>query len=390
MLDFTFLTEEQIFGFETYMYRENSLSGDCFTLNSFESGYLGYNKIGRISSYNKQLDILKKIGSECYMTDFSLLLGGERQIFGRLCDVDHDVIKSQYGNWWTKTSDAVYHKVRVIKDYSRFWNDHGYECAISRSIGARPALSYSSISNICSDKVIGENGILEVEYGEYPQEAAPKRLQDELETAYNNNLSSIRKTGKIYTIDSQLSESFEKFSAQSIEEYSFIDGKKYVRVEANLYSISSEYPLSNGESYKNGDYVWVEVQPIKWLVDEKKDIALSEKILFAGIQFDNSNRYCQNNFDRTDIKRFMDEFFSKDIMPSTLLKEGASVNQESKREVLKEEVLIPSLNKKTKPYKGFVNNPYVNQLAKLVKMLNLSDIEEEDELGGKTLKKIMK
>ena len=68
----------------------------------------------------------------------------------------------------------------------------------SRVGGARPALPYSSIRNISSNIVRGRDGILEVEYGEYPQKVASKRLQDELERAYNYNQSSIRKTGKTH------------------------------------------------------------------------------------------------------------------------------------------------------------------------------------------------
>ena len=77
--------------------------------------------------------------------------------------------------------------------------------------------------------------------------------------------------------------------------------------------------LSNGEKYKRGDYVWVEVQPIKWLIDEKSDIALSERILFAGVQFKNGIMFEKNyngDFRTTDIKLFMDKYFSKDIIPS--------------------------------------------------------------------------
>ena len=93
-----------------------------------------------------------------------------------------------------------------------------------------------------------------------------EELIDELERAYNYNQSSIRKTGKTYTTDSRKYDAHdEKFSAQIIEEYSSDDGKKYVRVKANSYKANTYYDgkfiLSNGERYKDGDYVWVEVQP---------------------------------------------------------------------------------------------------------------------------------
>ena len=60
---------------------------------------------------------------------------------------------------------------------------------------------------------------------------------------------------------------------------------------------------------------WVAIEPITWLVDEKANIALSKKILFAGVQFSN-NRIYDGNFEESDIMRFMDNFFIKEIEPS--------------------------------------------------------------------------
>ena len=243
MNDFTFLTEEQ-----------------CF-------------------DSSRKLEILEKRGTIAPITDFSILLGG--YVSDDYYYNNGNSLEDRSGWYWTSSDDKD-NDVRVVRfDGSRI---HSY--VNRRGGGARPALPYSSIRNISSNGVRGRDGILEVEYGEYPQKVASKRLQDELERAYNYNQSSIRKTGKTYTTDSRKYDEYdEKFSAQIIEEYSFDDGKKYVRVKANSYYAGSEFKLSNGERYKDGDYVWVEVQPIKWLIDEKSDIALSERLLFAGVQF---------------------------------------------------------------------------------------------------------
>ncbi|MCF0125135.1 MAG: AAA family ATPase, partial [Clostridia bacterium] len=62
-----------------------------------------------------------------------------------------------------------------------------------------------------------------------------------------------------------------------------------------------------------GDYVWVEVEPIKWLVSEKDKLMLAEKIVFAGVQFKHERDYHTKDFGKTDIKKFIDECWSKDI-----------------------------------------------------------------------------
>ena len=315
MNDFTFLTEEQ-----------------CF-------------------DSSRKLEILEKRGTIAPITDFSILLGG--YVSDDYYYNNGNSLEDRSGWYWTSSDDKD-NDVRVVRfDGSRI---HSY--VNRRGGGARPALPYSSIRNISSNGVRGRDGILEVEYGEYPQKVASKRLQDELERAYNYNQSSIRKTGKTYTTDSRKYDEYdEKFSAQIIEEYSFDDGKKYVRVKANSYYAGSEFKLSNGERYKDGDYVWVEVQPIKWLIDEKSDIALSERLLFAGVQFKHERNY-KGDFRTTDIKEFMDRYFSKDITPSF----SKEITPEEKKQI---EENKPELEKQRNPY-GF----------------NFGQVSEEDIIRG--------
>lgn len=314
MLDFTFLTEEQCFDF------------------------------------SRKLEILEKRRTIAPITDFSILLGG-------YVSIDYyynnsNLLEDRSGWYWT-SSDNKDNGARVV-----IFNGDSDDYPVDlRDGGARPALPYSSIRNISSNIVRGRDGILEVEYGEYPQKVASKRLQDELERAYNYNQSSIRKTGKTYTTDSRKYDEYdEKFSAQIIEEYSFDDGKKYVRVKANSYYDGSEFTLSNGERYKDGDYVWVEVQPIKWLIDEKSDIALSERLLFAGVPFKHEGNY-KGDFRTTDIKEFMDRYFSKDITPSF----SKEITPEEKKQIEENKAELEK------------QNPY---------NFNFDEVSEEDIIKG--------
>mgnify|MGYP002513975070 CR=1 FL=1 len=76
-------------------------------------------------------------------------------------------------------------------------------------------------------------------------------------------------------------------------------------------------------SYDLGDICWIKVEPIKWLVDERANIALSKKIIFSGVQFKNRRDY-KGDFDRTDIKQFMDKHFSKDIKATATMSYSTS------------------------------------------------------------------
>ena len=272
MSDFTFLTEEQIFG-------------------------------------SNQIDVIKKRGTKAAISDFSVLLGGWVSDY----HVDSDSsLKGRTGYYWTKSDDGDNDARAVLDD-----GDRHYDSVYERNGGARPALPFSSISNIPTNGESGKrarDGVLEVEYGYYPQKAVSRDMQERLERAYRS--SSISKTGNSYTTDSVAYDDYDTaFQPQTHQEYEY-NGKRYVRVEANSYYDGNNFTLSNGEQYRDGDNVWVEVEPVKWLVDERARMMITENLIFAGVQFNKERNYKTRNFDRTDIKTFMDKYLSRDLVQS--------------------------------------------------------------------------
>ena len=267
MSKFTFLTEEQCFGAD-------------------------------------KLDIFEKRGTKAAITDFSVLLGGG--VSDEHVNNDSS-LEGRTGYYWTKTDDG--------ESYARVVYANGYRNYINvsrRNGGARPALPFSSISSIPTNGESGKrarDGILEVEYGYYPQKAVSRDMQERLERAYRSG--SISKTRNTYTTDSRKYDAYdEKFLAKQHEEYEY-NGKRYVRIEVN--SGKSQYTLSNGENYRDGDNVWVEVSPVKWLVDERAKVMLTDKLIFSGVQFNHTRDYHTRDFDKTDIKTFMDRYLSRDL-----------------------------------------------------------------------------
>ena len=241
---------------------------------------------------DNKLNILKKISRSASITDFSILLGGFYNQFQ----------SKKIGYYWIKSNN----KCNIVEVSGFKW----YESSNNRDNGIRPVLSYSKIKNYITNEIISEDGIKEVEYGEYPQYAVNKELQDKLEELYQNG--KLTETNKTYTTDSRKYNEYDKdFLPQEHIEYEF-DDKKYVRVKANLFYIGELFKLSNGEKYKNDDYIWVEVSKVKWLVDEENGIALSKYILVAGIQFDNKKEY-NGNFENTNMYKFLNTYFIKDI-----------------------------------------------------------------------------
>lgn len=223
-----------------------------------------------------------------------------------------DSLEGRTGFYWTKSDDGD-NDARVVDGSGR----RSCRNVLERGGGARPALPFSSISSIPTNGVSGKragDGVLEVEYGFYPQKAVSKDMQERLERAFKSG--SLSRTGKNYTTDSRRYDDYDaEFSPKQHQEYQY-NGKRYVRVEANSDFGGGEFQLSNGEKYRDGDNVWVEVSPVKWLVDERAKIMLTDKLIFSGVQFNHTRDYHTRDFDKTDIKTFMDRYLSRDLEQS--------------------------------------------------------------------------
>ena len=255
--------------------------------------------------WSDQLAIFQKRGAKAAMCDYAIISGGQISKDFYVGD-SSKTLADRTGDYWTSSDDqdndaySIYYGGVISRGY-----------VASRNIGVRPILPFSSISNICQNKKEIDDDILEVEFGEYPQQAASKNLQEVLEKLYQKG--KLVKTSKIYTRDKTgFDQDNKNFEKEPQEEY-WYKGKRYVRVRVN--SCYEEFMLSNGEQYKDGDYVWTEVQPIKWLVDIEKNTAIAEKILFAGVQFNNQSGY-EGDFESTNLYWYLNTYFVKEMMPS--------------------------------------------------------------------------
>ena len=354
MSDFTFLAEEQCFG-------------------------------------NNKLDILEKRGITAAITDFSILLGAQ---VSEHHHIDNDYsLEGRTGFYWTKTDNNASDDVIIIKGYANY----GYAPFYYRTPGARIVLPFSSILNIPMNKEskkIVNNDILEVEYGYYPQKAVSRDMQERLERAYKYGI--ISKTKNSYTTDSiHYSEYDTSFQPQTHQEYEHM-GKRYVRIRAN--SCYGDYCiLSNGEKYRNGDYVWVEVQPVKWLVDKKAKVMITDKLIFSGVQFAETGPYRIEDFDKTNIKKFMDGPFARDLLQTRTIGEQtntsiAKKNQNPYRlnftEVSEEDIIKSALEGNVSIFlhgkPGCGKSDRVKQLDPDFIELNLSHLDPEllDGLAG--------
>lgn len=350
MSEFTFLTEEQASftmpmrfykgdtkyiivdkqGIE-YIIRGNKL----VKLNMFEKLNKKYKEFEK--TYDHRIEIIKKTDGQCTITDFAILLGGYADKDGYITEDSGRKIKKC--KWWTKTNGSkTKSEIYIIDEFGDISRD--YEN--SRNIGARPAISYSLISSKVSNIATNDDQILEVEYGEYPQMVVSEDLSKTLEAAYSKGI--VKQTGKSYTTNSVqiTNNSRNKFKERKHTEYEY-KGKKYIRFVGD--SNCSGKTLSDGRIVQVGVPYWIEVSPIKWLVDKTEDIALSKYALFSGMLF--SAVEYNGEFKDSSIKKFMDKYFSIDIIPSVLKKQTKLTKGEEITELILEieKYLLPNAEK---------------------------------------------
>ena len=253
-----------------------------------------------------QLEVIREYGTKAAITDLCVLTGSY------LCEntdynIDEDSsLKGRTSWFWTRSDDNA-NDVRAVAEDGNMYDRYSH---IRHGV-VRPVLKSSVIfSQISPNRVRGYNGTEEVEYGEYPQYAADSRMQSILELEYNRGM---KKTGRSYTFDSVKYDDYcTGFKPVTYEEYEY-QGKKYIRIKANSDFGGNKFKLSNGAFYRDDDYVWVEVSPVKWLIDDRTGILVSKIGLVSGIRFLAGNHNYKGAFSRTEMKEYLDRYMIHDL-----------------------------------------------------------------------------
>ncbi len=234
----------------------------------------------------ENLDILKKYGIEAEATDFYQMING-------------GVYDNRMGNYWTRTFN-FYDVYDVF--YVDFTGKMNFCHTFMTGLGVRPVIDLTKIYENKEElkKVLESNRDI-VEYGEYPKTIVDKYLDTKLENLYKKR--NLKETKKSYT--SMLKEEKEKY-----QEYIY-QNNKYVRME-NKLNIYSNRQFSNGKEARYGETHWVKVEPIKWLIDKKENIAIAKNLL-TSMPFSYKDN---SNYEESDIKIFLEDYFIKEIKSS--------------------------------------------------------------------------
>ena len=257
---------------------------------------------------DEKLEVIKKIGPKAAVTDYSILLGC--YVDNGYLDDEEKLPENKTATYWTRTYDPSFNLAGTIQHLGNFC----YLDTDIRFFGLRPMVDYNEIEDLITNSRTNEKGILEVEYGEYPQMLADNVTAEELEKLYQKKV--LIKTKKKYTHDiTKWQDKYFGFSEKREVEYQY-KKEKYIRFVATTNS--HQLVLSNGETSEEGKAYWIKVEPVVWYVDEERDVAFTKKIILSGIQY-NEMKKVSGGFNDTHIKLFMDKYLTKELECSALI-----------------------------------------------------------------------
>lgn len=251
---------------------------------------------------NHQVNFFNDIDQKAVITDFAILLGGN--VCNYIFKDNNSDLGNRCGIYWLKHFSHSHYNHNYMYTVIPA-GSHYVKKATNSTIGTRIMLQFNRFACYDDRKYQGE-----VFLGFYPQTAPSKEIQFELEKAYVNDL--LNKTKVNYNVP-------DSFIKQIIENNNYINMISDLKLDTYEYNkkmyikvpVYYDVLLSNNEEYHHGDNVWIEVEPIKWLIDSEESyrpVMISDKILFAGVP------YLKNyiNISTLDFKEELEDVISND------------------------------------------------------------------------------
>ena len=242
--------------------------------------------------FEEELEVFEKRGLNAKFTDYASLLGSvlglSTNYANERCYWTKSVVQKKFGN---------YIECVTYKRGGSEWVKPGLT-----DIGSRVVFVPDNVNEIMNDynKEKTEDGLIIVTYGYYPGNAASKKIQEEL-----NKAKTLTYTGAVVRCPGYIDGNLR------VNEMNVISYKDKYYVKFGLGTVCGDVKLSNGETYDSFDNVWLEVEPIKLIYIKEHNKFLCENVLFSGVHY---NKEFETDFEKTDIKTFLDNCFGKDVL----------------------------------------------------------------------------
>lgn len=233
----------------------------------------------------------KEQGTKAAATDLASLMGVRNTSYGNYLDEDGEEI--EYVSYYTAELDGLCEMNYIVTGCGDTML-HRFD---DKSIGSRPVITYSLIKEHCIEEILDDGRIM-VDFGEYPQMVVKNIEQYALDKKLANN--ELTKTEQSFTLNG------EKYFVYEC------NGRKFIQYTCTTKVDSI---LSNYEAIKENKPYWVEVSPITWIVDKEKDVAVSNYVLFGGMEFTKNERYFFDEFEDSIVGKYLNNEFLDEITP---------------------------------------------------------------------------
>ena len=241
--------------------------------------------IYRLNIFNDELDM----DAKAFATDLAALMGVVEETYPEFIDEEGNEIP--YAPYYTYDMDGKNEMNYIVDGFG----DIMLTRLNDKTIGCRPVIAYSLIKNYCQTEVL-DDGTLIAYFGRYPQRVVNNLEQYALTKRLNEN--KLNKLDKTYTLDGKTHEVYE------------CNNRKFIQYTSEK---ESESVLSNYETIQKGKTYWVEIEPIMWLVDKEKDVAVANNVLFGGMEFSKNERYFFDEFEESNVGRYLNNEFLNEI-----------------------------------------------------------------------------
>lgn len=239
------------------------------------------------------------------ISDYALLTGID------IPDMYSRTLDTRYleGKYWIKTSICD-KEGSVINNNGRISWDFNHK----NNIGLRLKMSYQDAKDYIENEEVIDDRFSKVRLGKLPRRCLSFEEVYRLEKLLSS--FNLQLTGNSYTVN-DLPIIEKGFKERKQIEYTDTL-KKYVKIEANTKNKGIILP--NGLELIDGNYYWVEVEPITWIVDKEKDLMVTEEIILSGIPYDFEFSY-SNSYKDTFINHFLNNILNKEIFRDISKKE---------------------------------------------------------------------
>ena len=207
--------------------------------------------------FDKQLPIFKAVGAAAPAADLALLT-----------TADDGFLQEAEGGINYLLSDGC---------VDRFGRDG--ECG---AFALRPALLLEEGDKKLLRRIREEEGVVTAEFGSYPAYLVDASLRDMAEREYSRG--ALHDTGRRMHVAGALAPIYA------------LGGKRLIRLTLDQGGAGGYVQLRDGTIVTEGEAVFLEFRPVRWLYDEPRGLLLSCQVLFGGMDRERAATYLKNDF----------------------------------------------------------------------------------------------